>query len=418
MKKRFNIKILICSILILTTAVTFGGCAPVKNVFDSLCGDKLVEIAESTSYISFSTDDSENSAESITLSLDEFSEYSVFNEEYRSTIGYSTLTENQKAIYKALEYAMEKGYNNIFIDSKIAADQDELIKILYYLSFDSPLLEQNLRYGVGTFSNSYSVPVLGLYEREAIYEGYYISVDNFTKEHWAKKQQAIEKAKEIVSTIPADLSEFEKANKLYDYIVKNVKYLTYENLNADGALYSFLYDALIVGKTNCDGYSNALALLYRLANIENAEKISVAATENEEEHTWNIFSADGKWYNSDATASTLTDKTEDIHHKLKFAFSDELQTYKHEYPEIYHECIQNPNIPIDAKLPTVSSNEFTKAVKNAFKTHQDKHAFILLDTCSEKQLDKALQKVANSLERDIDSIYFECINGKTAVYIY
>lgn len=421
MQKHFNIKqikILICSILIITTAVTFSGCSPVKNILDSLCGDKLVEIAESVPYISFSSDDSENTAESVTLSVDEFSEYSVANENFRSTLGYGTLTANQQTIYKALEYAMEKGYNNIFFDSKIATDQDELIKILFYLSFDSPLLEQNLRYGVGTFSNNYPVPVLGLYEREATFEGYYITVSNFTDELWCKKQEAIEKAKEIVSGLPQNLSEFEKANELYNYITKNVSYITYEKLDDENTVYSFLYDALITGKTNCDGYSNALALLYRLANIENAEKISASETESAEEHTWNIFRADGKWYNTDATESTLSDDSEDIHNKLKFAFCNDLQTHKHEYPEIYPECIQNSDLPIDAKLTDASSNEFTKAAKEAFKNHQNKYAFILLDTCNEKQLEKALQKIANALDRNIESVYYECANGKTAIYIY
>ena len=421
MKKLFNIsriKILICAILTITTALTFSGCTPVKNILDSLYGDKLVETAESIPYIAFSNDDGENTLENITLSVDEFSKYSVIDESFRSSLGYETLTEKQQVIYKALEYAMEKGYTNIFFDSKIASNQEELIKILFYLSFDSPLLEQNFRYGVGTFSDNYAVPVLGLYEREATFEGYYISVFNFTKELWDKKQEAIEKAKTIVSELPENLSEFEKANRLYNYITENIDYITYENLGDNTTVYSFLYDALITGKTNCDGYSNALALLYRLANIENAEKISKTEPEFDEEHTWNIFRADGKWYNSDATESTLTNKSEKVYKKLNFAFSDELQTYKHEYSEIYPECIQNPNLPIDAKLPDASPNEFTKTVKEAFKTHQNKFAFILIDTCNEKQLNSALQRTADNLNRNLDSVYFECSNGKTALYVY
>ena len=58
--------------------------------------------------------------------------------------------------------------------------------------------------------------------------------------------------------------------------LENLSYRLYsERYMNSGIAKNFEYDALITGKTNCDGFSNSLALLYRLANIENAEKIYI-----------------------------------------------------------------------------------------------------------------------------------------------
>lgn len=405
-----------CVILIFTFVFTLSGCNLIKNILDPVYGDKLVAMAEDFSYISFSR--GEEGTEPITVTLEEFAEYSVENSSLRSSLAYNTLDENQKIIYKAFEYAMENSYSNIFVDSKITDGEDELVKILNYLSFDSPLLEQNLAYGTAPFSHSYAVPVLWLYEREAIFEGYYISVNNFTEELWDKKFEAVEKAKKIVDDIPTDIPELEKAHKLYRYVSENVEYTDYKSDDDPSAVKPFLYDALITGKTNCDGFSNSLALLYRLANIENAEKIYNAEDPNKEGHTWNIFQTDGKWYNADATNSTLTADWDEVYSSLSFAFADELQTYEHEYAEIYPACNEYGYLSVDAHLTDASSKAFVAAAKKAFNQNPDKTAFLILDSCNKSQLNKALQKLADSTNRDLETIYFECVGGRTAIYIY
>lgn len=404
-----------CVILIFTFVFTLSGCNIIKNILDPVYGDKLVEMAEGFSRIAFSSGDTKS--DSITLTLEEFAEYKIENDSFRSSLFYDTLDQNQQTVYKAIEYAMENSYNNIFVDSKIASNEDELIKILHYLSLDSPLLEQNLVYTVGTFSNSYSVPVFWIYEREAVFEGYYISVDNFTEELWNKKLEAVDKAKKIVADIPIDIPELEKANKLYQYISDNVEYTDYKS-DDSSAVKPFLYDALITGKTNCDGFSNSLALLYRLANIENAEKIYNAEDPDKEGHTWNIFQTGEKWYNADATNSNLTADWDKVYSSLSFAFADELQTYEHEYAEIYPACNEYGYLSVDARLPDASSKEFVAAAKKAFNENPDKTAFLILDSCNKGQLNKALQKLADSTNRDIETIYFECVGGRTVIYIY
>ena len=82
------------------------------------------------------------------------------------------------------------------------------------MALESPLLEQNLRYESGDFNMYYNVGIEGFYLREAEFDGYYIAVKNFGAELYALKLKAIEKAEEIVASLPKGVTEAEKAERL------------------------------------------------------------------------------------------------------------------------------------------------------------------------------------------------------------
>ena len=123
-----------------------------------------------------------------------------------------------------------------------------------------------------------------------------------------KKEEAIKKANNIITSIPKDSSDYEKVEAIFEFLVDNVKF---EKI-ADGKNYydyDFLYDALCVGVSNCDGFSNAFALLANLCGLNGFEK-KYYPSDGGDGHTWNCVCIDDVWYNIDAqvAASLLTDE--------------------------------------------------------------------------------------------------------------
>ena len=140
-----------------------------------------------------------------------------------------------------------------------------------------------------------------------------------------KKGVKIKKAKDIVASLPNGLDDLNKAKMLFNYLHENVEYIDYSEKQ------EYLYDALVVGKSNCDGFTNAYSLLCKLAGIPCFEKMYSVPDENQTNilpnvpqindettannnkntteaqedigHTWNAIKIDGKWYNVDATNS-------------------------------------------------------------------------------------------------------------------
>lgn len=199
------------------------------------------------------------------------------------------LSGEELVLYNALLYAMEHCFENIVLTMKDSSV--DFYKPREFLSLDSPFLEQN-------YSPDEGVTTIGNRVR--------YQMDRFCEADWALKMQALSKAEEIAASIPSDVdSQEERMLYLYDYVRNNICYNTYE----DDAKAKYLYNALCEGKTNCDGYSNALSLLFHLAGIECCEAMGRGSEDLEADdgHTWVVASLNGVFYNFDATSDTVDD---------------------------------------------------------------------------------------------------------------
>ena len=339
----------------------------------------------------------------------EFENRTFNSSQYRVDMFYSNLTEEERIVYSAFEYAMEEGYTNILIDDLLVPNIDSLGKILRFFSLDSPLMEQNLRFESGDFTTYYENEIMG----NTAFDGFYITVHNFTEELWNKKLAAIKKAEEIVAEIPQSLTAAEKAEYLYR-IVAQADYVEY--VNTLGTVSPYLYDALITGKTHCDGYTNAISLLFNMAGIECVEKNYTA--ENEEVgHTWNAFLIDGKWYNCDGAGGSMIPKREcSMKAGYFFGFSDTLQEYAPDYEELYPTSEEGLYMQIDARIPSADNNFFNSVI-GGYRKHNNEWALVILDNGNEDMITAQMEKIANHLNSSVYYYVYDLNQGHIAVLV-
>ncbi len=404
----------LCLFLVITIVMNCCGCTPLYMVLDELYGDEAVMQAEAVPYIGFSDVNTEGGFDR--QEATEFAESESMIKEYSNDYFYNLLSPNEQMIYNAYLYAMEHGYCKILVDDKLANDAAVLTKVLEYLSFDSPLLEQNLRYEVGDFSAEYNVDIYGIYERVGEFTGKTIIVHNFDVNLWEKKLEAIEVAKQIVEELPADLREEEKAKKLYQYVAQNIKYKDYKSLETM-EVKPYLYDALVKGKSHCDGYTNALSLLYNIAGIESLEKTYTSGTE-EVGHTWNVFEVNGNWYNADATGiSNISKNDRGLYVKRYFGYADVMQGYVPDKKSMYPECKKSLEITKLVSLKNAGADKFCRSIIDGLKSGE-KQLIILLTSYDELEVDRQMQRVANEISGTVNWIVYPVIGDKTALYVY
>ena len=97
------------------------------------------------------------------------------------------------------------------------------------------------------------------------------------------------KIAEIISFLSTDMSDFDIALFLHDYIVDNTSY------DSSGTTYS-AYDCLVNGYCVCEGYARAYMLLLNKLGIN-----CVIVTSDEINHMWNAVEINGNYYFVDVT---------------------------------------------------------------------------------------------------------------------
>ena len=218
------------------------------------------------------------------------------------------LEGEELCIYNAYLYAME----NCFIGFELYVEDNskDFSYIREALSLDSPFMSQN--YDMSESTHRYPINYIG--------ERISSRVEQFTESRWEKNLEALEACRQIVEEMPDTcITQQEKMEYLYRYVCE---YVQYDNDKTDGHN-DFLYDAVIEGKTNCDGYSNMLTLLFNLAGIKSCE--AMGGTPGEKSgHTWVVAELDGKLYNFDATFEDTDGQDDET--LYYFGFSDELVT--------------------------------------------------------------------------------------------
>lgn len=416
MKKTVSI-ILIISLLLCTS-----GCSLAENIkvnlIDTLksrgiiplSDEEIIEMAKETVKFGFSSAMDEDIIE-FTLTKDDLENWENPYGEYAAYYFRDKLEDDDKLVYKALEYAMVNSYKRTYVDTRIDVSMKTLDLIPAYLSYDTPFFEQNrdcFTYTkVGFYDYKYSeertVPV-AMYSKV-------LSVDNFEENLWNKKMEALEKAKEIIKTFDTTKSEAELAEEIYRYVALNTEYEKYINENGyntvDGQ--SFLYDAIVEKKSQCDGFTNALSLLFNLAGFESIEKECPG-------HTYNCVKIGDKWYNCDATASSaIPSQSKTMHSGVYFAFCDTLQdqhpTYGDQYPKCEESLYMNP----DAILKDYSEEDLDEAIRKGFENHNDEWALVVVDIYDENMTQRVMQNAANQLHTTIVAYKIRAIEGNFAL---
>ncbi|MBE5768911.1 MAG: hypothetical protein E7333_04865 [Clostridiales bacterium] len=117
-------------------------------------------------------------------------------------------------------------------------------------------------------------------------------------------------------------NQVETAELLHDRLCERVSYARGEGDHT-------AYEALVTGRAACEGYSKALALLYRLAGIPCGVVTGEAVDESEnvEGHAWNVAKVAGAWMLLDATWNDQ-DK-ENLNTHWYYGLSDEQMARDH-----------------------------------------------------------------------------------------
>ena len=119
-----------------------------------------------------------------------------------------------------------------------------------------------------------------------------------------KAKEILEAVKKIISeNIKDGMTDYQKELAFHDYIVKTCTY----SANPDQPYQSDIhhaYGCLVNHDAVCDGYAEALQILFDCVGIESYFMTGVASdlvTGTGENHAWNLVKIDGKWYHLDAT---------------------------------------------------------------------------------------------------------------------
>ncbi len=240
------------------------------------------------------------------MSKREMAMYRSQYEDCNSTVYRNQLSGLPLLLYNCFLYAMENRLISFTV--YVSDSDDDYTWIRELLSLDSPFLEQNY----------YQYEYISKRPGNEHGERLYIRTEQFSSEKWALKMEALEKCRSIVSEIPAEYeTQLQKMEYLYDYVCENVEYTDYQ----PGEEINFLYDAVCKGKTNCDGYSNMLNLLFSLIGVEACESMS-SDKETKSGHTWVVAKIGDNFYNFDPTFEDTNGI--DSTNRVYFGFSDSI----------------------------------------------------------------------------------------------
>ena len=143
-----------------------------------------------------------------------------------------------------------------------------------------------------------------------------------------KAQELYQVVRQIMANrINDSMTEFEKEVALHDYLVMNCKYSQDISQPAGSDIYR-AYGALVNGDAVCNGYAEALQLLFACAGIESE---FVIGTADGVDHAWNLVKLDGAWYHLDATWNDpVPDKDDYVIHSY-FNVKDDILEQSHNW---------------------------------------------------------------------------------------
>lgn len=352
-------------------------------------------ISSNDFYFYLAVDEGSNAS----LSKEEIMDYESKYKDYSSDKYYSLLNEEEKVIYKAVVYAFENNEVCIFIPADFIPTGELSVKdIMFFVALDSPLVEQNIAWGDQSFTAEITVKDrLGLIHSKEV-EGNSFYIQNFSEEKINGKLQAVKKAEEIISDMPADITEDkDKITYFFDFLAEGSDYIEYENMEAP----NFVYDALISRKSNCDGFANALSLLCNMSDIECFEKMC-SGKDEKDGHTWNCVILNDQYYNVDVT--NAVDKDDKDHTEIYLYFPDVYNPFTCEYENMVPPCTDASLSSFDCAFTSESNSDIAGRLVSAFKKNSNKYVCAYFENVTEQEIDKICDLFSYKTEKDFTYI--------------
>ncbi len=201
----------------------------------------------------------------------------------------STLNTAERKIYDAVAYAASTVSETASFTLS-PTNTDTLKKVIELFLLDHPeVFWWGNRYTYSTVGGKVTkVEFTFMYDREKI-----LSMQDETEDA----------ARDILSRLPADATDFEAALFFHDWLGENVVYKAPPSLSSPEDYQAYtVYGALINGEGVCECYSEAFQFLCHMAGIP---AIGITGTADNgsvtENHKWNGVKLGGEWYLVDAT---------------------------------------------------------------------------------------------------------------------
>lgn len=199
---------------------------------------------------------------------------------------YGQLDENGKTVYKEILQGIQENNEEIYLHCEDANTANDIFQSVMG---DHPEV-------FWCEGNAVSVQ----YDATYFQEGYVLFRPVYAYEGSEKERRMDEieaAAKECLSKIPVDASEYEKIKYVYEYLIRTVDY----DLGAPDN--QNIYSALVGKSSVCAGYAKSNQYLLEQLGIF-CTYVTGTATDaegNTEEHAWNIVKCDGEYYFVDVT---------------------------------------------------------------------------------------------------------------------
>jgi len=259
--------------------------------------------------------------------------------------GYLTNPNVQKTIASYTEEDFSE--NNIYSDLPTLAVrlEEEIMKgsdsfTVYLKNMDVDAIDQINNSLDGVFGSGSTYQQIGTvgntYKKVSITikrtTNYYVWKHYVAREPIPETEQKAKQLYEIVEKIMSEcvrdsMSDYEKELALHDYLIRNCQYSKNTAQPSGSDIYR-AYGALVNGDAVCNGYAEALQLLFACAGLESH---FVIGTADGVEHAWNLVKVDGEWYHLDATWNDpLPDQGNQETHSY-FNVSDEVMSASHQW---------------------------------------------------------------------------------------
>ncbi|MGN1130029.1 MAG: transglutaminase domain-containing protein [Ruminococcus sp.] len=272
-------KRIIALVLVLILACSFSGCNLIRNkLIDS---DKKIE----TDKVEPETETAPKVKNDITLS--------PYYDSIDTTNCYDTLeTDSERKCYKEIATHVTD------ITSKT---DGKYFLINEFKVYDCYLTERQLAKVVDAFQEDHS-EIFWFSGSYLYYVGSdYVSIalhSLLSKSQYNSYTKKFYKAvSKILSGLKGNMSEFERALYLHDYLVNNCEYDENVDEENDEDQYSS-YGALVNKLAVCEGYAEAYHYLLSCVGINS---LNISGFSDGDDHEWNIVNIDGEWYHTDVT---------------------------------------------------------------------------------------------------------------------
>lgn len=260
-------------------------------------------------------------------------------------------------------YVSNSGYRKLLPTLSEAKFGYLLTSVLARWEGVKPVHYAALRNAGSDYPNALAIDITARYGPAGEVQAYYKLGRALRTQRARELKNKVEEIFEQVVT--PGMSAYEKELALHDYLILHC---AYDNeVNADPWSYT-AYGALVLGKGTCQGYAEALCLLFNLAGLP-SEFVRADSVFNEGgTHGFVKVNVGGRWYCVDPTANDpIPDREGRLRHDY-FNVTDEVmaQRYTPWWGDLYPSCTSTAlNFHVQNGGVVESKEEMVRAVREA-----------------------------------------------------